>query len=129
MKFDAFYKQVFLSEQNAPSDSNTEVAHPDDFDDVDPLPIPSEPTTSDSESASPSPSSLGDFMTQLEEFANKLNGTDGSSLQTLVHSLDKADTPFEGIYGRTSAEIVDAAKTLRSISEKLKNFIIQSAKR
>ena len=76
-----------------------------------------------------SASSLTDYINQLEEFASKLNGTEGSSLQSLVSKLDTVETPFEGIYGRTSAEIVDAAKTLRSVSEKLKNFIIHAAKK
>ena len=133
MKFKDLYNRVFTVEQNQ------EVADPTDFDDVEPLPVP-EPidlATDNMEdpSIAPAPVSAGgantltDYINQLEEFANKLNGTDSSSLQSLVSQLDKVESPFEGIYSRTSAEIVDAAKTLRSVSEKLKNFIIHAAKK
>ena len=133
MKFKDLYNRAFTIEQNQ------EIADPNDFDDVEPLPVP-EPidlatddigddmiaTTSSPANGS---STLTDYITQLEEFANKLNGTDSSSLQSLVSQLDRVESPFEGIYARTSAEIVDAAKTLRSVSEKLKNFIIHAAKK
>jgi hypothetical protein len=127
MKFNELYKKVFITEENS------EVAHPDDFNDVEPMPVP-EPSTAESQpegnqTTVQTGSGLTDYINQLEEFANKLNGTDGSSLQSLVANLDKIETPFEGIYSRTSAEIVDAAKTLRSISEKIKNFVINAAKK
>lgn len=130
MKFDELYNRVFLSEQDAPSDVNTEVAHPDDFDDVEPMPLPEpSPEGEQKTPAVQTSSSLTDYLNQIEEFANKLNGTDGSSLQSLVSQLDKPLTPFEGIHGRTSSDIEAAAKTLRTVSEKLKNFIIASAKK
>jgi len=127
MKFDDLYNSVFVNEQD-----ETEVANPENFNDVEPLPIPPTPEVGPEQAAAPSiasASTLTDYINQLEEFANKLNGTDASSLQSLVSKLDRVETPFEGIYGRTSAEIVDAAKTLRSVSEKLKNFIIHAAKK
>jgi hypothetical protein len=133
MKFNDLYNRVFISEQD-----ETEVADPSspDFNDVEPAPLPELPAPSDTpveETPAPvaaeSTSSLTDYINQIEDFANKLNGTDGSSLQSLVSKLDRVETPFEGIYSRTSAEIVDAAKTLRSVSEKLKNFIIHAAKK
>jgi hypothetical protein len=133
MKFNDLYNRVFISEQN-----ETEVADPTspDFNDVEPAPLPEltpevSPEMGETEpTASPeSASSITDYINQIEDFANKLNGTDGSSLQSLVSKLDRVETPFEGIYSRTSAEIVDAAKTLRSVSEKLKNFIIHAAKK
>jgi hypothetical protein len=133
MKFNDLYNRVFIREQG-----ETEVADPasPDFNDVEPAPLPeltpevSPEMTEPEPTASPeSASSLTDYINQIEDFANKLNGTDGSSLQSLVSKLDRVETPFEGIYGRTSAEIVDAAKTLRSVSEKLKNFIIHAAKK
>jgi len=139
MKFKDLYNQIFVAERAAEPLSK-EIADPADFDDVEPLPLP-EPNVEADPLAEPftgaaSPAiggggsgTLTDYITQLEDFANKLNGTDGSSLQSLVSQLDKAESPFEGIYGRTSAEIVDAAKTLRSVSEKLKNFIIHAAKK
>lgn len=125
MKFDDLYNNIFISEQ-----TNAEVADPANFDDVEPLPTPNLPEVAPSSPVSAnSGATLTDYINQLEDFANKLNGTDGSSLQSLVSQLDKVESPFEGIYGRTSAEIVDAAKTLRSVSEKLKNFIIHAAKK
>lgn len=132
MKFNDLFNRVFVAEQN-----NEEVASPSDFDDVDPLPVPEIPVatmpadtgTAVAPQAANGASTLTDYITQLEEFANKLNGTESSSLQSLVSQLDKVESPFEGIYSRTSAEIVDAAKTLRSVSEKLKNFIIHAAKK
>jgi hypothetical protein len=127
MKFAELYNQVFITEQN-----DQEVASPADFNDVKPLPMPEQPEevgTTPVVQSTNGASTLTDYINQLEEFANKLNGTDGSSLQSLVSQLDKVESPFEGIYSRTSAEIVDAAKTLRSVSEKLKNFIIHAAKK
>ena len=131
MKFTDLYNRVFIKEQ----DEQQEVADPKNFDDVEPMPLPPEPTTEQPAEASVdtgvsevSSSTLTDYINQIEDFASKLNGTDGNSLQSLVSKLDRVETPFEGIYGRTSAEIVDAAKTLRSVSEKLKNFIIHAQK-
>lgn len=137
MKFDDLYNRVFIKEQDEDPTANTEIADPNDFDDVEPLPVsspealegPEEATVgTDPAVAQQTSSNLGDYITQLEDFANQLNGTDGSSLNSLVSKLDRVETPFEGIYSRTSADIVDAAKTLRSVAEKLKNFIIHAAK-
>ena len=125
MKFNQLYNAIFINEQEE------EIASPENFNDVQPLPLP-EPPVEGTEPTVPSVatgSTLNDFITQLEDFANKLNSTDATSLQSIVSNLDKVETPFEGIYSRTSAEIVDAAKTLRSVSEKLKNFIIHAAKK
>jgi|688.fasta_scaffold368463_1 hypothetical protein len=134
MNFDELYNRVFINEQD-----NSEVADPADFDDVEPMPLPPTDLATDGEggeepsapvdTVSQTSTSLTDYITQIEDFANKLNSTDGSSLNSLVSRLDKIETPFEGIYSRTSADIVDAAKTLRSVSEKLKNFIIHAAKK
>ena len=138
MKFDELYNTVFIAEADG-----KEVASPEDFNDVEPLPLP-EPAdkeaapaaeTGDGEQAAlPAPSTEGnstlmDYITKIEEFTDALNNPDGDSLAVLVSSLDQPETPFEGISDRTSAEIVDAAKTLRSIVEKLKNFLIQSSKK
>ena len=140
MKFKDLYNQIFVAER-ATEPLSREIADPADFDDVEPLPLPSEPGEDNdplskpfagtTPSADPSNGSatLTDYITELEDFANKLNGTDSTSLQSLVSQLDRIESPFEGIYSRTSAEIVDAAKTLRSVSEKLKNFIIHAAKK
>lgn len=135
MKFDSLYKQVFIAEAVV-GNEETEVADPANFDDVEPMPLP-EPTeeqpVTPAVPETPLPavttSTLTDYIKELEDFANKLNSADGDSLQSLVSKLDKVETPFEGIYSRTSAEIVDAAKTLRSVSEKIKSFIIHAAKK
>ena len=132
MNFNELYNKVFIAEQQV---GNSEVADPADFDDVKPMPLPPTELATDNADQQPegisdqTSSNLTDYITQLEDFANKLNNTDGSSLNSLVSNLDRVETPFEGIYARTSADIVDAAKTLRSVSEKLKNFIIHAAKK
>ncbi len=125
MKFNDLYNRVFVAEQE------TEVADPANFDDVEGNPIPEPaPEAASGEAAAPAfGGSLTDFITQLEEFANKLNSTDASSLQSMVANLDKPATPFDGIRSRTSSDIEAAAKTLRSVSEKLKNFVINAAKK
>jgi hypothetical protein len=131
MKFDDLYNRVFVTEEEEAL--NQEVANPEDFDDVEPAPMPEVPEIDDmaptTASSGVSSGNLNDYITQLEDFANKLNGTGADSLQSLVSKLDQVETPFEGIYSRTSSEIVDAAKTLRSVSEKLKNFIIYAARK
>lgn len=137
MKFNDLYHSVFLTERDELSTPDADkVAVPSDFDgDVDPMPLPDLAPAGEegiegavgaaSESGG---STLKDFVFKLEEYADELNGTEGASLASIVSNLDKPETPFEGISGRTSAEIVDAAKTLRSIAEKLKNFLIHSLK-
>jgi hypothetical protein len=133
MKFNDLYNRVFVKEQDEANEEPmttavSEVPMPEDID-VEPAPLPDLEPEEGAPVSMDSASSLTDYINQLEEFASKLNGTEGSSLQSLVSKLDRVETPFEGIYGRTSAEIVDAAKTLRSVSEKLKNFIIHAAKK
>lgn len=124
MKFNDLYNRVFVSEQDV------EVADPANFDDVEGNPIPEPaPAAAGGESTPSFGGSLTDFITQLEEFANKLNSTDASSLQSMVANLDKPATPFDGIRSRTSSDIEAAAKTLRTVSEKLKNFVINAAKK
>jgi hypothetical protein len=141
MKFEDLYNKVFVSEeqQKEPAD-NTEVAMPEDFDDVKPMPLPETPEatndmSSETEEEQPAPAvspetstNVQDYITKLEDFANNLNDPQGSSLQTLVSNLDRPGTPFEGISNRTKTEIVRAAEILRSISEQLKSFIINAAK-
>lgn len=134
MNFDELYNKVFIKEQNL--DDKSEVADPADFDDVEPMPLPPTdlatdnmtPDSSTADTGIASASSLNDYITQLESFADKLNSTDGNSLNSLVSKLDRVETPFEGI-SSTRADIVNAAKTLREVSEKIKNYIIHAAKK
>jgi hypothetical protein len=137
MKFDDLFNKVFVAERK---NEATEVANPEDFNDVEPLPLPETPeipleTDTNAPEAQPqtvAPSTagnIGDYINELEDFANKLNGTEASSLQSLVSQLDRPGTPFDGISARTRGEIVRVAETLRSISENLKSFIINAAKK
>lgn len=137
MKFDDLYNKVFVSEQ---AKDEKEVADPTDFNDVEPMPLPEPPVASDTPLATdgveqtPATSqmpagSVSDYISELESFANKLNGTESNSLQSLVSQLDRPGTPFDGISARTRGEIVRVAETLRSISENLKSFIINAAKK
>jgi hypothetical protein len=141
MKFDDLYNKVFVSEQDEDEDltaTDKDVADPADFDDVEPLPLP-EPAsvpetplaTDGTETApvQPSGGGISSYISELEDFANKLNGTEANSLQSLVSQLDRPGTPFDGISARTRSEIVRVAETLRSISENLKSFIINAAKK
>lgn len=136
MKFDDLFNRVFVSEQNDETEevlSTSDIADPSDVE-VEPAPLP-EPalatdTTGDANTtSSASPNNIGGFVSELEEFANKLNGTETSSLQSLVSQLDRPGTPFDGISARTRTEIVRVAETLRSISENLKSFMINAAKK
>ncbi len=138
MKFDELYKRVYLNEQDkevsaeeAPEEvsDTTSIANPEDFNDVEPMPKPEPVATAapeDKEQAAQG-KTLKDYVDMLEEFADNLINLEGDSLQKLVHTLDKPGTPFDGISARTT-EIIRASESLRSISEKLKVFIISAAK-
>jgi len=129
MKFDDLYNRVFISEQDEPSDINTEVAHPDDFDDVEPIPVPQPATTEENptSAAAPTAASLTDYMKQCLDFAEKLQSPSGECLQSLVISLNRPATPFEGI-DRLSADIEDAAEKLKRISGRILSFTIAAQK-
>lgn len=135
MKFEDLYKNIFIAEQEdeiMDSDESSEIAMPEDFDDVKPAPVPEIPVadTADEPAVSPvaSQTNVQGYIDQLENFADTLNNTSGDSLQTLVANLDKEGTPFEGLSSRTKAEITRAAEIMRTISEQLKSFIIGAAK-
>jgi hypothetical protein len=123
MKFDDLYNKVFVQEQN---ETNTEVAHPDDFDDVDPIPLP-EPAKGAAAPVPQNTSNLTQYMTECNEFADKLQSS-GDCLQTLVASLDKPLTPFEGISG-TSSDIERVAALLRQLAGRLLSYNIAAAKK
>ena len=139
MKFKELYSKLFITEKDdQPSDANTEVAHPEDMNDVEPAPLPQIGNNAQQEAApaegeAPSvqggnPQTLTDYLNLCEDFAEKINNTEGNSLQILVFQLDKPASPYEGIHDRTSTDIEGAAKAVRILSEKLKNFIISAAK-
>ena len=131
MKFTDLYNRVFVQERGEPSDVNTEVAHPDDFDDVEPMPLPeigSEPTEQVPGAVAPSSSGLVDYMNQCNDFAEKLQSSSGECLQSLIMTLDKPLTPFEGI-SKTSSDIENAAELLKRLSGKLLSFSIAATKK
>jgi hypothetical protein len=140
MKFSDLYNKVFVKEQNEIGTEEPEVAVPQDFDDVDPAPIISGDETAPGvegadvdqppvdATGGQGQANLASYVEELESFALKLNSIDGDSLQRLLANLDKVGTPFDGISQRTKGEIVNAAKSLQSISERIKEFIIHAAK-
>lgn len=143
MRFEELYNSVYLKEdeanketEEAPVESGgSTVPMPEDFDDVEPIPqAPGEQAEGEtegttSEATAPTGATLKDYIFQLEDFAEKINGLEGTSLQSLVSSLDRPGTPFDGISSRTKVDIVSVAETLLSISEKLKSFMINAVKR
>lgn len=135
MKFDDLFKRAF----NLTEEVN-EVADPHDpaFDDIEGAPVPDlaldapstegeAPLSSGTDVAS-SASNLTDFITKLEEFSKLLNDPGDISLQSIVSTLDKVETPFDGIKGNTSSDIQQASIILKRIAEKLKTFLINAAK-
>ena len=136
MKFDELYKRVYLNEQDkevsseeaseeAPEEAGNE-ANPEDFQgDVEPMPVPAPEATE--AAAAPSGLTLLDYTNKLDELAELLLNTDGDCLQKLVVSLEKPNTPFEGISGK-SAEIVRTAGAINELSGRLKMYIISSAR-
>lgn len=147
MKFEELYNRIYIQEKEslieAEEDESVDVSGgvpmPEDFDDVEPIPVSSDSSASgESETSEETPvaadslataSTLKDYVVQLEDFADKINGMEANSLQSLVAKLDRPGTPFDGISSRTTSEIVRVAETLLSISEKLKSFIINASKK
>jgi len=137
MKFDSLFKTVFLTEQD-------EVALPDE--NVAPEEVPAEETPAPEADGVPMPDnydvepvpvsqpvgdagSIKNFIMKLDEFADTLNGVDTGSLQQMVTDMDRAGSLFQGISRETSSDIIKLAEQSRQLSEILKGFIINSAKR
>ena len=138
MKFDTLFKNVFITEQeNLPS--SDEDAMVDDMTGeapvsepaVDGVPVP------DNYDVEPAPiqqpvgdaGSIKSYIMKLEEFADSLNGVDSGSLQQMVTDMDRQGSLFQGISRETSSDIIKLAEQTRQLSEILKGFIINSAKR
>lgn len=138
MKFDTLYKNVFITEQEnleAPVETEEDAADitpeepiatddggvpaPDNYD-VEPAPI-SQPVGDTG--------SIKNYITKLDEFADTLNGVDTGSLQQMVTDMDRPGSLFQGISRETSSDIIKLAEQARQLSEILKGFIINSAKR
>lgn len=138
MKFDSLYRNVFLTEQEdipAPVETEDETA-----DIVPEEPVPAEDggvATPDNYDVEPAPvaAPVGDagaiknYIVKLEDFADSLNGVDTDSLQKMVTDMDRAGSLFQGISRETSSDIIKLAEQTRQLSEILKGFIINSAKR
>ena len=139
MKFDLLFNQVFLTEADDyihPSteegavthdDGNVETAadHPEgtpvpDNYDVEPAPVGS---------SGGDAGSLKEQIRKLDDFAEALNGVDGESLQKLVNDMDRPGSLFQGISRETSPEIIRIAGQVAELSEIIKGFVINSAKR
>lgn len=138
MKFDSLFKTVFITEQEdipVPAETDEEAA---DVTPEEPLPagdagIP----TPDNYDVEPAPmaapagdaGSIKNYIMKLDEFADTLNGMDTGSLQQMVTDMDRAGSLFQGISRETSSDIIKLAEQTRQLSEILKGFIINSAKR
>jgi hypothetical protein len=95
MKFNEICKQLFILEQDDANLVKKEVADPNDFNDVQPLPTAQQQPGG--AKAANIGSTLQQHVTKLEEFVDFLNGTKEESLQTFLNKLDVHATPFEGI--------------------------------
>jgi hypothetical protein len=131
MKFDRLFKQVFITEQDenivpdetgsepAPADVPAGVAVPNNYE-VEPSPVAQTANNG---------SQIREYVTKLEDFADSLNGVDSDSLQKIVSDIDRPGSLFQGISRETSSDIIKLAEQTVRLSEILKGFIINSAKR
>jgi len=140
MKFDALYRNVFLTEQELPvtpeedplaADMTGEEPSPEEAPVSDGVPVPDNYDVEPVPVAQPAgdAGSIKNYIMKLEEFADSLNGVDSGSLQQMVTDMDRAGSLFQGISRETSSDIIKLAEQTRQLSEILKGFIINSAKR
>lgn len=142
MKFDALYRNVFITEQELPPVSEEEptidnVTGAENTPEEAPAPEGDGVPVPDNYDVEPAPmaqpagdaGTIKNFIVKLEEFADSLNGVDTSSLQQMVTDMDRVGSLFQGISRETSSDIIKLAEQTRQLSEILKGFIINSAKR
>jgi hypothetical protein len=136
MKFDSLFKTVFLTEQDEvalPEDDLAPVADetPTPEAESDGIPVPDNYDVEPAPIATPvgDAGSIKNYIMKLDEFADTLNGVDTGSLQQMVTDMDRAGSLFQGISRETSSDIIKLAEQARQLSEILKGFIINSAKR
>jgi hypothetical protein len=138
MKFDALYRNVFLTEQDLPPVSNDDSANLDMPGEEEPQsPVADGVPMPDNYDVEPAPvaqpagdaGSIKNYIMKLDEFADNLNGVDSGSLQQMVTDIDRTGSLFQGITRETSTKIIKLAEQARELSEVLKGFIINSAKR
>jgi len=143
MKFDSLFRNVFITEQDeatpptettpgaAPTDVPAPETTPEVTPDTDGVPVPDNYDVEPAPVAQPTgdAGSVSNYITKLDDFADALNGVDTSSLQQMVTDMDRPGSLFQGISRETSSDIIKLAKQSRDLSEILKGFIINSAKR
>jgi len=141
MKFDALYRNVFITEQEQPTTPEDDSLAADMTTGEEPAseeaPVSDGVPVPDNYDVEPAPvaqpvgdaGSIKNYIMKLEEFADSLNGVDSGSLQQMVTDMDRAGSLFQGISRETSSDIIKLAEQTRQLSEILKGFIINSAKR
>jgi hypothetical protein len=140
MNFDKLFNQVFLTEaddyipssaeDNADVDLNSDVEDsPADSSEGTPLPQNYETEPAPVGAPAGDAGSLKEQIRKLDDFAEALNGVDGGSLQQLVNDMDRPGSLFQGISRETSPEIIRIAGQIAELSEIIKGFVINSAKR
>jgi hypothetical protein len=128
MKFEEFYNQVFIAE--AGDDVATKVASPEDVE-VEPLPLPepSAPAIPGEEGTEPSVTgggTIGEYISKIQDFTKILQSDEGDCLNKLVKRLDRPSTPYTGIDGKVTADLVRVVEGLKSIEANLINYSIAS---
>ena len=63
------------------------------------------------------------WITQINEFCEWLNGTDSDSLNKQLISMDKPNSPFEGI-SNEAKKITGIARDLASLAEGIKGVVL-----
>ena len=121
MNFDDLYNRVFVTEQEV----NSEVASPEDFNDVEPAPVPEPPMTPDLEEE-PAPvidvnevADLESYIIQATELSNKLVSSNGDDLLSKISKLDRPGTQFENIYGSLKSNLLRASEALSDLASQL----------
>lgn len=127
MKFDDLYKQIFIAEAD---DEQSKVASPEDVE-VEPLPLPSASTSDipaqegDTLSSTPMTGggTISDYISKITEFTPVLQDDEGGDcLNQLIKRLDRPATPYAGIDGKISADLVRVVEGLKSIQTNLLNY-------
>jgi len=132
MKFDDLYNRVFVNEQDEVA-TNTEVADPADFNDVEPMPLPETPLATDEAepvaASNSSTSSVNDYIKLTLDFTNKMqDAMGGESLQTLMKSLDYPGSGFDNVSKSMSSKILAAVKAVQDVTAELVALNIHATK-
>jgi hypothetical protein len=125
MKFNEICKQLFIMEQDEIRLTKKQIADPNDFNDVEPLPAPQAQDEVGVQKAASVGSTLQQHVDKLEEFVEFLNGTEEESLQSFLNKLDIHSTPFEGISdnGQIKSAILSTVKSANDIVAVFNQYI------